>query len=140
MWVRVGGLTLDGGSWLISGFLTSDKAYGVQSAQLYTENPTLKYRTRKNKVWQDWDMVITNSNLTPLLVTDANLATENRSYRLSGTALNIPWRGIGCMIESRKYDNLITQTAISNEVVPQIAIRNNYASQGWSSWKTLATK
>ena len=105
-----------------------------------TNDGPMYYRSSNNNGYGKWSKLVLNSDLEPLLITDANSATENRSYRLAGTSSNIPWSGIGCIINVNKYDNFIAQTAISNEPTPHIAIINNYPTHGWSTWKTLATK
>ena len=106
-----GTLPLNGGYALL--FVRTTNTTWIYQDLIYTDTTNLRHYHRmkiNDREWTDWNEYVTDSDLKPLLVSDANLATENRAYRLSSASLNIPWSGIGCIINTNKYDNFITQT------------------------------
>ncbi len=98
------------------------------------------FRRQHDNNVTDWQKVITQTDLVALLTTDANLAIDNRPYRIAGVSSNVAWSGIGMGIIANKFtDSLVTQLGITNEKIPRIAVRNFYENV-WSGWEQIITK
>lgn len=75
--VNVGHLSLNGGTWLVEGYLAAEGRYGTQTIRLYSSNILdERHRSLRNEIWTDWCNTITNSNL-PIM--ESHLVDPNGS-------------------------------------------------------------
>ena len=65
---------LNGGHWLITGYISGSGNYQLQEAKCYSPNIiSYHFRNRYNGNWLDWDKNITNSDITG---TNVEITTE----------------------------------------------------------------
>lgn len=65
--VNVSNLNLNGGTWLVEGYLAAEGRYGTQTIRLYSSKILdERHRSLRNDIWGDWCTTITNNNLYTL--------------------------------------------------------------------------
>ena len=64
--VNVGNINLNGGTWLVEGYLAANALYGTQTIKLYSSKILdERHRSLRNGIWSDWCNTISNSDLKP---------------------------------------------------------------------------